>query len=74
MHQVTVQFNQLAAGPVSMRLFDVTGRELFNQLIHVEGGTKDVQIPIDGFSKGIYMFEITHSSFKKSLKFALTEQ
>jgi hypothetical protein len=63
--QFTIQFNDLAAGSYTIRVTDVTGRQVMQQEVNV-GGDKQYQvikIPASS-SAGVYLVKVTDPNSK----------
>ena len=71
--KTTIVFNLPSANTVSIRIFDLLGREIsvITDEKYYRAGTHSVQINSDLFSSGVYFYEVQSGEFVKQKKMVI---
>lgn len=67
----TLRFTALEEGPAAVRIFDATGRSVYEEKLGTFAGTYENQIDISAESKGVYFLTITQNDKALNKKIVL---
>ncbi len=64
----TAHYSSSQEQKVTVRLFDVTGRVVYSDIIKVNIGDNPIEMQLQNLNKGIYLFEFTTQKGKQNVK------
>jgi len=64
----TAYYSSSQEQKVTVRLFDVTGRVVYSDIIKVNIGNNPIEMQLQNLNKGIYLFEFTTQKGKQNVK------
>jgi hypothetical protein len=60
------------AGPLTLRIIDLSGRQIQVNKEMLESGVQSVEMPLHGLAGGVYILQISHNGISRSQRFLLT--
>ena len=67
----TAYYSSSQEQKVTVRLFDVTGRVVFSDIIKVNIGNNPIEMQLQNLNKGIYLFEFTTQAGNQNVKLVI---
>jgi hypothetical protein len=68
---ITYSFNSESDEPYSIRVCDMSGRQLMQEIRQAQTGTSTNEIPVSSYAKGIYLMIITQGTMTGHFRFSV---
>ncbi|MCX6290302.1 MAG: T9SS type A sorting domain-containing protein [Bacteroidetes bacterium] len=69
--KINLKFISLTEDNCTIRLFDITGREMLNEIRKAQIGENLVEFNLDGFAKGLYILDIRNGEEKQVIRVSI---
>jgi hypothetical protein len=68
---ITYSFNSESDEPYSIRVCDMSGRQLMQEIRQAQTGTSTDEVPVSSYAKGIYLMIITQGTMTGHFRFSV---
>jgi hypothetical protein len=60
--KVTVEYETTSEGLITLRVYDIVGREVYNQPIETQIGVQQTEVPLQTLASGLYIIQLINTS------------
>ncbi|MEM7163092.1 MAG: T9SS type A sorting domain-containing protein [Bacteroidota bacterium] len=68
---VTIEFNSIETGQLTLELFDISGRLLDTQVLNSSNGFMRQEVNLSQYERGSYVLRLRHGAFSNTARFTL---